>query len=270
VTRPALVLAFCGGVAVTAQTPTSQTPPTFEVASVKPAESSRLPGIPIPRAYPGGRLTADFATVTSLLWFAYGVRHDFIVGGPDWVRQDPFQVSAKAENDAPAAETKLMTQSLLRDRFKLVAHKELREMPVHALVRARPDGPLGPSLVRMDECSPAIVNELRRKMPAKYPTPGGGMMSGCSSAGLDDLAVLLSLDGTPVIDATGLTESFYYTLRSQFRLPPAALPGRLHATDANLPALSTALEEQLGLRLQSRRAPVEVLVIDSVERPTPD
>ena len=88
--------------------------------------------------------------------------------------------------------------------------------------------------------------------------------------GLGDLAVLLTVgQGTPVIDATGLTDSFYYTIRSQFS-PAAVLTGRAANPDPNLPELSTALEEQLGLKLQSRRSPVEVLVIDSAERPTPD
>jgi uncharacterized protein (TIGR03435 family) len=270
--RAALTIAFVGGVAVgvTAQATQQQAAPAFEVASVKPAESLRLSVAPVPRAQPGGRFRADSAPLSSLLWFAYGVRHDLIVGGPEWVRQDLFQISAKAQDDASAAEIGLMVQSLLRDRFRLVAHKELREMPVQALVRTQPDGPLGQGLLPMSECSPAIVNELRRKLPEKYPTPMGGMISGCSSVGLDSLATLLSLEGTPVIDATGLTGSFYYTLRSQFSPVPEALLGRPNTHDPNLPALSTALEEQLGLRLQSRRAPIEVLVIDSVERPTPD
>jgi uncharacterized protein (TIGR03435 family) len=250
----------------------AQAPPSFEVASVKRTESRTIGGAPIPRAQPGGRFRADFATVDALLWFAYGVRQDFIVGGPDWVRQDTFEISAKAENDAPAAEIKLMVQSLLKDRFKLVAHKEPREMSVQALVRARPNGPLGSGLVRIDECSPAFVNELRRKFPEQYPTPtGGGMTSGCSSVGLGDLATSLTMvQGNSIIDATGLTESFYFTLRSQPGLPRAALLGRPNTPDPNLPALSTALEEQLGLKLQPARGLVEVLVIDSVERPTPD
>ena len=247
-----------------------QTTPRFEVASIKPTESRTPSGPFIPRAQPGGRFSAGLATVDSLLWFAYGVRQDLIVGGPDWVRQDRFDISAKADTDAPADQIKLMVRSLLEDRFKLVTHIERREIQVLALVRARPDGPLGPGLVSMDQCSPAVVNELRRKFPEKYPSPiGGGMISGCSSMGLGNLAILLTMGkGTPVIDATGLTDSFYYTIRSQFS-PAAAFLGREN-TDPNLPALSTALEEQLGLKLQSRRAPVEVLVIDSVEMPTPD
>jgi uncharacterized protein (TIGR03435 family) len=158
-----------------------------------------------------------------------------------------------------------------RARLGAAGHRERREMQVLALVRARPNGQLGPSLVSMDECSPAVVNDLGRKFPEKYPSPiGAGMVSGCSSKGLSDLAVLLSMgQSTPVIDATGLSDSFYYTIRSQFD-PAAAFLGRGGNTDPNFPALSTSLEEQLGLKLQSRRGPIEVLVIDSVEMPTPD
>jgi uncharacterized protein (TIGR03435 family) len=243
------------------------TTPRFEVASVKSTDSRTPVGAPIPRALPGGRFRADFATVETLLWFAYGVRQDFIIGGPDWVRQDRFEISAKASDDAPADQIKLMVRSLLEDRFKLVTHMERREMQVLALVRARPNGPLGPNLITIDECSPAAVTELRRKFPEKYPPPGGGgMISGCSSMGLHNLVVLLTTgQSTPIIDATGLTDSFYYTLRSQF----TPFVGRIN-TDPNLPALSTALEDQLGLKLQSRRGLVEVLVIDSVEMPTPN
>jgi uncharacterized protein (TIGR03435 family) len=197
------------------------------------------------------------------------MRQEFIVGGPDWTRQDRFEVNAKASTDAPADQITLMVRSLLRDRFRLVTHMEPREMQVLALVRARPDGPLGPNLIRIDECTAAAMRELRQKFPEKYPAVGGGAMSVCSSKGLGDLAVLLTIgQSTPVIDATGLTDNFYFTIRSQYSAA-GALRG-LTNNDPNLPALSTALQEQLGLTLESRRAKVEVLVIDSVERPTPD
>jgi uncharacterized protein (TIGR03435 family) len=274
--RAAVILVFVGGVAVlSAQAPApAPSALAFEVASVKRAESRTMGGrAPIPRGLPGGRFGADSATVDSLIWFAYGTRQDLIVGGPDWVRQDLFEISAKAESDAPAAEIKLMVQTLLKERFKLVVHKEPREMSVQALVRARPNGQLGPGIFRIDECSPPIINELRQKFPQKYPTPtAGGTMSGCSSVGLDNLALILTMShGSPIIDATGLTESFYFTLRSQLRPLPMGVLGRpMTPDDPNLPALSTALEEQLGLKLQSRKGPVDVLVIDSVERPSPD
>jgi uncharacterized protein (TIGR03435 family) len=137
-------------------------------------------------------------------------------------------------------------------------------MRVLALVPVRPEAPLGPALIRIDACSPAIIEDLRQRFPDRYPTPGSGLSSGCSSRGLDNLATLLSIGNTPVIDATGLTGSFYFTIRSQIS---AAVPGRAN-NDPNLPALSTALNEQLGLKLESRRAPVDVLVIDSVQAPT--
>jgi len=244
----------------------AQEKPRFEVASVKRTESPAFSTAPIPRAFPGGRFRADFTTVTGLLWFAYGVRQDFIAGGPEWVRRDTFEISATAATDAAADQIRLMVQSLLADRFKLVTHIEPREMRFLALVRARSDGQPGPDLVRIDECSAAAVNELRQKFPDRYPTPRGGVTSGCSSTGLGNLADLLTLAGTPVIDATGFTDSFYYSLRSGFS-PASALLGATRS-DPNLPELSTALEEQLGLKLESRRGPRDVLVIDSVEQPT--
>jgi uncharacterized protein (TIGR03435 family) len=260
-----LVVVICAPI-LTAQQPA----PRFEVASIKRSESRTPSMAPAPRAVPGGRFRADIATVETLVSFAYGVRTDFIVAAPDWARQDLFEINAKASYDAPANQIKLMLRSLLEDRFKLSTHMEGREMQVLALVRARPDEPLGSNLTPIDECSPAAVNELRRKSPEKYPPPMGvGMISGCSSMGLGALAILLSTGrDIPILDATGLTDNFYYTIRSQFS-PVAAVFG-IANTDPNLPALSTALEEQLGLKLQSRRAPVEVLMIDSVEMPTPN
>jgi len=259
----AWIVAVLLGASIAARQPK----PRFEVASVKRTESPRPQAAPIPRAFPGGQFRADMATVEDLLWFAYGVRQDLIVGGPDWVRKDRFEIGAKAETDAPADQIKLMVRSLLEDRFQLVTHIEQREMRFQALVRARSSGPLGPALERMDECSPAVVNELRRKFPEKYPMPAGGAVSGCSSKGLGDLAALLTMGlGIPVIDASGLTDSYYYTIRSRFS-PAAALIGRTN-DDPDLPALSTALQEQLGLRLESRRGPLDMLVIDSIQEPS--
>jgi uncharacterized protein (TIGR03435 family) len=243
-----------------------ETRPRFEVASVKRASSTIPMTAPIPRAFPGGRFRADFTTVDGLLWFAYGVRQDFVFGGPDWVRRDTFEISAAAATDAPADQIKLMVQSLLEDRFKLVTHVEKREMRYLALVPARPNSAPGPNLVRIEECSAAAVNALRRDFPEKYPRPAAGMIASCSSRGLGDLATLFSMGGERVVDTTGFTDSFYYTLRSQFS-PASALLGRI-SSDSDLPALSTALEEQLGVKLESRRGPLDVLVIDSIQEPT--
>lgn len=244
-----------------------QPKPRFEVASVTPAKSLKPSRAPVPRVQPGGRFSAGLATVESLVSFAYDLKPYRIAGGPDWVRRDRFEVSAKAETDAPADQIRLMVQSLLEDRFNLVTHIEQREMPLQALVRTRSDGSVGPGLVRIDGCSPEVVNELRRTFPGKYPAPiGGGVTSSCSSMGLTGLADFLSVGrDVPVIDATGLKGSFYYTIRSQFTLVTALFG--VYNNDPNLPALSTALQEQLGLKLEPRRGPVDVLVIDSVQHP---
>jgi uncharacterized protein (TIGR03435 family) len=259
------------GASVTADA--QQPKPKFEVASIKPRETSTAVSVVVtgmPRALPGGGFSATYATVEHLLMFAYDLRDYRIIGGSDWIRRDIFEVRAKAATDAPADQIKLMVRSLLEDRLKLVARLEPREMRHDALVLARPSGAVGPNVFRMDvECTPAAVNELRRKLPDKYPTPNGSaMMSGCSKNGFSEFADFLSFRlGTPVIDATGLAGSFYYVLTAQ--LPPlSSTLGRPLSDSSGLPALSTALEEQFGLKVQSRKSALQVLVVDSVQHPT--
>jgi uncharacterized protein (TIGR03435 family) len=256
-------------VAVSAQEPR----PRFEVASVKTQPDARVynPGVLALRVRPGGVFRVSHGTVQGLLMFAYDLREYRIVGGPDWIRNDLFEVDARAGGDASASDVKQMVRALLEDRFGLVAHTEQREMRHQALVLARPDGQFGPNLVRMEECSAAAVNDLRRKYPEKYPMPGGGLVAGFSCAGLGDLAAMLSLGSTPVIDATRLKGGFYFTVLShlsQWNLAAATMGRAVPASDASVPALPTALEEQLGVRLESRRGAMDVLVIDSVQQPT--
>jgi uncharacterized protein (TIGR03435 family) len=266
----AIVVALLG-VSIAAQQPK----PRFEVASVKPQHDPTMrigPDGPtfMVRFRPGGVFNPTHATVENLLIFAYDLKPNRYTGGPAWTREERFEITATAGFDAPADQIRLMVQSLLEDRFKLVAHVEPREMRYQALVRARPDGPLGPGLVTMDRCDAATVIELRRTRPDKYPPPmGNGMISSCAPSGVSTLAEMIALGlETPVVDETGLQGSFYFSLRSDFRIFPVPASLGASKTDPNLPALSTALAEQLGLRLESRRGPVDVLVIDSVQQPT--
>jgi uncharacterized protein (TIGR03435 family) len=266
--RVLLILLSLGGAAAA-----QQTIPTFEVASVKPQRepirAENASGI-VPRTLPGGRFFGTHATLESLLAFAYDVRPYRIVGGPDWMRQDRFAIDARAEGDPPVAQIRLMLRSLLEERFALVTHMEKREMRVQALVRARPDGSLGPNIFQMDvECTATVVNDLRRKLPDKYRSPGNGVMSGCSTTGVNFLAEYLTLMlGLPVIDATELAGPFYYSLSADLPPPTPRLGAR--RSNEDLPALSTALAEQLALKMESRTGPVEVLVVDAVHQPTPD
>ena len=263
-----IIAALCGVSVVAAQ----EARPRVEVTSVKRVVEPRRGSIwelteALPRVRPGGRFSGTPITVEGLLMFAYDLKPTRVVGGPDWMRRDWYEIDAMAGSEVSTNQLRLMMQSLLEDRFKLVARAEQRARQYRALVRARAGGALGPGLITIDECSATKVSELRRNAPEQYPMPGSGLTSGCTAPGLatfaDGLAIALDV---PVIDATGLTGSFYYHLRTQFQMFPPAL--RLPDNDSGLPALSTALDEQFGIRLESRRGPVEVLVIDSVQPPT--
>jgi uncharacterized protein (TIGR03435 family) len=270
-----ILAAFLGAVA-SAQQPK----PRFEVASVKPSgpvTPSRGTWTDVMnsglRRLPDG-ITASQETVHSLIISAYGVLPSEIVGGPDWMKSDRFEITAKAGADVPVAQIQLMMQSLLEDRFKLVAHREQREMRHQALVLAKGANVLGPGLFRMDvPCTPMAVNELQRQFPEKYLSSlGNGLISSCSNRGVNGLAASLASDlGTPVIDATGLEGPFYWAFSAEWPRRSSSLGSNFGAPQrdrSDLPALASAFEEQLGLKLESRKGPIEVLVIDSVSRPT--
>jgi uncharacterized protein (TIGR03435 family) len=144
-----------------------------------------------------------------------------------------------------------------------------RTMKGLALVQARPGAPVGPGLLKIDECSFKALDDLRRKFPGKYPTPTGNMISSCSTMGLGALAdVLTIVENTPVIDATGLKDSFYFTIVSRSTLGSAFLG--MTKVNQELPSLATALEEQLGLKMESRHIALDVLVIDSLRELEPN
>ena len=246
----ALLVFLIVGASVRAQTdrPLS-TPLRFDAASIKLHQSDEVNG--------SVRLLPDRGEVVnlpakSMIAFAYGVRTDQVVGGPGWVERDRFDIKAAAGRTTTQAELKVMFQSLLADRFQLVTHHETRQLPVWALVVVRPDGKLGPSLRRCDdEC-----------------TPGGSITYGATNEWKERAATIADIVPTlaaiargTVIDRSGLTGRYEFNLHWTF---DNAL------TDQNAVTLFTALKEQLGLALEAGRGPVDVLVIDRLERPMPD
>jgi len=242
--------------------------PTFEVASIKPQLVPFSPAAgdrAFPRAMPGGVFSPTHATLELLVMFAYDVKRFQVSGAPEWARQVAFQIDARAGRDVPESELKLMVQALLEDRFKLITHSEERTMSVTAIVRAKPDGPLGPYLREVgDNCTPEMAAEIKSKFPPR-PVSGGAALQGqCSgiSALADMLAVLWQ---EPVIDKTGLTGKFVHEVRAASVRPNEA--PRANA-DPRLPPLTTALEEQLGLKLEQGRGSVKMIVIDSIQQPT--
>jgi uncharacterized protein (TIGR03435 family) len=256
--------------AVTAQ----ERKPRFEVVSVKPQRepinAATLRGA-APRVMPGGVFNPTRASVLSLLTFAYDLKPYQILGGPDWMRRDVFHIDARAGFDAPADQIKQMVQSLLEDRFKLITHKEQRDMPYLALVVARSDGRLGPYLRELpDDCTPAAAAEARKQFPPRPRVDGPVMSAQCApmSAVVNTLTALsMSASSPPLVDETNLRGKFVMEMKASSMVPGTIEPPA-GASDPSLPSFTTALEEQLGLKLEERRGPIDVLVIDSVQQPT--
>jgi uncharacterized protein (TIGR03435 family) len=253
----------------------------FEVMSVKPNKSGDPGGSFGGR--PGGQLAVRNNTLRNIIRNTYGLQDFQIVGGPDWMNSDRFDIAAKAAGDAAPAQMMLMMRTLLADRFGLALHTETREIPIYALVMARSDGKPGPQLrpAAVDCAALAAATRagapppLAPTSPGQRPVCGMRTVPGRMAAGgyrLADVARNLSnFAGRMVVDQTGLTGRFDLELAWT---PDQSLQGPLPAgappIDPNGPSIFTAVQEQLGLKLDSQKGPVEVLVIDHAEYPTAD
>ena len=279
----------------------------FEVASVKPSNpdpSNPLSALPLILPSGAGRITASNIPLKNLVLGAYELQ-DFQLagGGPSWLTSRKWDINAKAENPkATMKELMAMLKTLLADRFQLKTHMETREVPIGALVMARSDGKLGPKLnVSTANCPSA--EELTAKAQEALTTGGGlgalqsligqgecsmmptvagnnpaaGMGLGMKGQPISTLVALLTqFTGKTVQDRTGLTGRYDFELTFDpevllrmisnlgINIPAGSLP------QSNAPSLLTALQEQLGLKLENDKAPGQVLVIDSAELPTPD
>jgi uncharacterized protein (TIGR03435 family) len=268
-----------------AQSPASD--PRFEVASIRPVESGD-PSLLDPFGPPlNGTVRMPMGTLRRLMNYAYDInirRHDpAIEGGPDWMDQDLFAVVAQGPPDLTLPRARRMLQTLLRDRFNLKARVEKRERPVYALVVARQDGRLGPGLKPSSIDCGAYSDTLDRTGRGALATEAArgakcGLLSGGGFGpgrlGIRGTAtmreMILPLSRSPdvdrkIVDRTGLTGTFDI----DFMWAPART-GANAARPEDVVSVFTALQEQLGLELDSRREPLDVVVIESVERPPPD
>ena len=254
----------------------TQTAPAFEVASIRPNTSGTAQGQGLAGPQPGGRFVAIGATLRRLVSGAYDGMQ--IVGGPTWIDSSRFDITARASSEVPVDDMRRMLRSLLADRFKLVVHTETRELPVYVLSTARSDRKLGPKLRESDA---ACAKEAHNFIPAG---PGGPPACGDFRMGARSLIargmfmpafaqLLRGRVGRPVLERTGLDGAYDLDLAwfSDLGLQQAP-PGSAGAGELTPEGLSlfTALQEQLGLRLQADRGPVDVLIIDSAEPPTPN
>jgi bla regulator protein blaR1 len=270
----------------TVPAPDPNVPLSFEAASVKPS-AAKNPGIGI-RRQPGGRLDTFNTPVKLLITFAYQVQDYQLSGGPGWISSDRFDIVAKFPGDPPAIvpgsgadHMMLAMRTLLADRFKLVVHKETRQLDTYALSLVRPGQP-GPALKPASgDCSPAAFAARRGGPPPApgTPFPVCGMQQGPGRIRFGGFPLSLFATGISnrlgraTVDHTGLAGNWDFELTFAAEVPPAgALPPGVDppAVDPNAPDLFTAVREQLGIKIDSTKGPVEVLVIDSVSQPTPD
>ena len=209
---------------------------------------------------PGGGMTASNVNARTLVLLAYHIQDFQLSGGPAWIRTDRFDIAAKAPAGSPKQVSWEMLQGLLADRFHLVVHKEMREMPVYSLVAAKGGMKIAP-ITRPPGGEDGTVHN------------GPGTMT-ATGVTMENLALMLSgAVRRKVTDRTGTPGKFDfkleytpdYAIRADDSGKPVT-PDRQEFPDR--PPLLLAVEQQLGLKLEPSKGPVEVVVIDSIEKPT--
>jgi uncharacterized protein (TIGR03435 family) len=252
----------------------------FEVAAIKPAQPGTQRFGP---NFQGSQLRSSNTTLRQLIEFAYQIRpllHEGkLEGGPAWMDTDGFDIAAKPPKPSTADELRAMMRALLADRFKLRVHSETRDMPVYALVPAKKDGTLGPGLRRSaNDCSAFTAAVARGNIATPLRSPvcnlrNEGTVAASAfrgSAGIPVLIFVISRGeiDRPIVDRTGLTGTFDIELTFNPRSSLTARGEDVAVSDA--PSLFTALPEQLGLKLEPARVPLEVIVVESAAKPATD
>jgi uncharacterized protein (TIGR03435 family) len=278
------VFHFVSGPQLRAQLPQtiSMPLPSFEVASVKLNRSEKY-GFSVKES--PGRFTTMGTTANFLIAFAYGVREFHVSGGPDWTHSERYDIDAKIGDsladkleklppDEGHQELRLMLQSLLADRFKLTVHQGTKVLPIYELVIAK-NGP------RLKEAKPGDTYANGIKGPDGVARAGMISMRPGQFTGqgipIASLVRFLSqqLQRT-ILDKTGLTGKYNITLQwtpeegssamfpGSGGAPPAAAP----PSESSGPSIFTALQEQLGMKLEPQKGPVDIISIDHIERPS--
>ncbi|MGD0221946.1 MAG: TIGR03435 family protein [Terriglobia bacterium] len=260
--------------------------PSFEVASIKPNRSGDMR---IGIRFQPGRFTTTGATVKQLIAIAYDVRDFQVTGGPSWITSDEYDIDAKEPDGLSEELSKLspdqrhekmglLIQSLLADRFGLKVSHATKEYPVYALVVAK-NGP------KLQEAKAGDTYPNGMKGPDGHALGHGGMMrmgpGELTGQGVPVTFLVQQLAqqlGRNVLDRTGLKGNYDFTLKwtpdqssaGMMQGPPGGGPPPDNAPppDASGPSVFTAVQEQLGLKLESTKGPVDILIIDHVEQPS--
>lgn len=268
--------------------------PSFDVVSIKPNRTNQ--GIPLVVFQPGGRMIAANVTIRQVILVAYGIENLQLIDTPDWTTSERFAIEARTSDATPTSTIRLMLRSMLAERFRLVAHSERRELPIVALTLARADKRTGPKLRPSGpECAPLRPPEGIPMPPPPPPPPPGaanappiriilerdeplgrrcgamvapGWMSARSITMEEFTRQLSTVLRRWVINETELPGRFDYDVIFSPEGLGGALIGPPPASVFDAPSLETALRDDLGLRLDPRRGPVDVVVVDRIERPT--
>lgn len=233
---------------------------TFDVASVKPNKSgARRTGFP---STVGGRFVGTNVTVRQLIRNSFNIQDFQIVGGPSWLNSQRYDIEAKVDGNPGRPEIQLMLRSLLEDRFQLTIHRETREVAVYALMLGKNGPRFKQGATCTGEPSPAnpcggfAIRPSGDLVGRSVPIPGLGA----------NLSFLLH---RPVLDKTELSGKFDLNLSwaPDENTPDFGGDAGTSPSDPNRPSIFTALQEQLGLKLEAQKGPGEVVVIDHVEAP---
>ena len=268
----------------------SPAPAHFDVASIKPTsqQGPDIQGFGDVRILPGGRLLAEKAALRYFIQDAYGVKPFQISGGPAWIDSAHYDIDAKVDGNPNPSQMRLMMQALLDERFKLKVHHETKQLPVYELVVAKSGArlpePREGSCVVPDpngSSTPSAPGQLfdcgRVRMMM---SPAGAQMRGGRISMPELVRVLSNVLGQTVVDKTEFRQTFDVhlqftpdeTLGGLPTAPPAPSPSSDSIRSAASPDthgnIFAAIQEQLGLKLEAAKGPVDILVIDSVERPS--
>jgi uncharacterized protein (TIGR03435 family) len=249
--------------------------PPYDIVSVKPNTSggTSAGGLGFP---PGGRFSATNVTLREMIGAVYGPEFlgaGRIVGGPDWMNTERFDVEVESKGDPAPAQRRLMVRTLLAEYFKLKLRFEEREMRVLALRRASSDGRLKPGFKESRaDCPKMDVPPPPPPAGGAMPRPCGvdrqrGKLIGYGAAPSQFARILAAILSRPVVDATDLNGRFDFELQYGHILPDDVAKRSSGQLVAEGVSIFTAIQEQLGLKLSDERMPIAVLVIDNAERP---
>ena len=248
--------------------------PRFDAASIKRNTGGAIASVGS-RILPDGSFTATNLTLRQLIRLFYQLQDAQLIGAPSWIDDERYDIQARPAQRVTTDQARMMGRALLADRFTLRSHPETRVLPVYALVHARADRRLGPGLKETppEECAKQPEFDGRGPLPCGVIQFGAGQLNSRATT-MESLAGTLMNGGSftgidrIVVDRTGLTGNYGFQLRFQAVGRGGGPPVNDSGQPSERPSLFTALQEELGLKLDPQRAPIEVLVIDSIDRPT--